>query len=157
MKLIEAIERRKSVRKYKGEKLPADVYSWLKEAIWDVNTKQQGKFRMVLIEEKAVKETKIGFLMGAVKINAPYEIVLVGRKDERVMAGYEGECIVLELTKRQVGTCWLGTYSKEVLQNLCQVSSEEEIFCVIVLGMPYDGGFLNTTFRQMIGCQKRKL
>ncbi len=111
---------------------------------------------MILIEEEAVKQTKIGFLMGAVKINAPYEIVLVGKIEERLMAGYEGEHIVLELTKRQIGTCWLGTYSKDTLQSLCKINSEEEIFCVIALGIPYDGAFLNTTFRQMIGCQKRK-
>lgn len=156
MEIREAIERRKSVRKYQDVKLPQDTYSWLKETLQEINTRNQEKVRMVLVEEKGVKDSKIGFLMGAVKINAPYEVVLVGRKGERLLAGYEGERLVLGLTQREVGTCWLGTYAREVLHNICQVTEEEEIFCVIALGVPYDKSFLNQTFRKMIGCHKRK-
>lgn len=54
-------------------------------------------------------------------------------KDLYEKCGYYGEKIVLELTKLELGTCWVGgTYNKNM--NVLNIANNEELVCVIVVG-----------------------
>ena len=156
MGISQTIMQRKSVRKYSTKSLSVAILKEIEAYIDKVNQQNKGIFRMMLLDGTMAKEGKMGTLFGMVRLNAPYGIVLIGQQDQAARAGYEGEKIVLELTKKGLGTCWLGTYSKEALNQSCHLTTEEQTFCVIALGWPYDGGFFNTTFRNMVGAHKRK-
>jgi nitroreductase len=53
--------------------------------------------------------------------------------DRKEKAGYYGERIVLEATKRGLGTCWVGgTYRRSSIMP--NVADEEELICVITIG-----------------------
>lgn len=63
-------------------------------------------------------------------------IVLKGLKSDKDLkekVGYYGELLILEATKMNLGTCWVGgTFDKE--SNIFQVEADEELICVITVG-----------------------
>lgn len=131
MTLLEAIQSRHSVRRYKDTPLPADVIETLLHKISEINKEGGLHIQLVTDEPKAFRSIlNYGTFSGVTNY-----FVIAGQKaddlDER--AGYYGEQLVLLAQQLGLNTCWAGlTYQK--VAGTYALNEGEKIVCYIALG-----------------------
>ena len=111
MTLLEAIEARHSVRKYKDSPIPEEILTILRNKIWEVNKEAGLHVQLVTDEPKAYRGVMAYGSFSGVK----NYFVMAGKKgedlDEKI--GYYGEQLVLLAQTLGLNTCWTGlSYSK---------------------------------------------
>ncbi|MDP4143004.1 MAG: nitroreductase family protein [Bacillota bacterium] len=157
MNLYNAINSRISIRKYEDLAFDEDTISLIKEKLSTAKPLYDGiRIRLELLEASTLG---LGFLYGLAKIVSPYCIVAVteNKKGYLENIGFIQEQVVLELTDMGIGTCWLGTYNKEKIQESLNLSDSEIITNVIAVGYPYkQKNFRNGTFRNLLGSGRKK-
>ena len=131
MTLLEAIQARHSVRRYKDTPLPADVIETLLQKISEVNAEGDLHIQLVTDEPKGFNSILNYGTFSGVK----NYFVVAGKKaddlDER--AGYYGEQLVLLAQQLGLNTCWAGlTYQK--VAGTYSLNEGEKIVCYIALG-----------------------
>ncbi len=132
MTLLEAIQKRHSVRTYKEKSLPDELIQELQKEISNCNAKGNLHIQLVTEETKAFS----GILAHYGKFSGVKNyIALIGckEKDLEEKVGYYGEHLVLKAQMLGLNTCWVAlTYRK----GKCpvQISSGEKLVCVIAVG-----------------------
>ena len=131
MTLIEAIEARHSVRKYKEGPIPPEVLSILRDKVAEVNSIGGLHVQLVTDEPKAFS----GLMAYGSFSGVRNYFVMAGKKsddlDERT--GYYGEQLVLLAQTLGLNTCWAGlSYSK--IPGTYELNDDEKICCYISLG-----------------------
>ena len=137
MTLLEAIDARRSVRRYISRPLEREAVDCLRAKIDECNSKGNLHIQLVLNERKGFS----GMLAYGSFSGVENYIVMAGRRaddlDERV--GYYGEQIVLLAQQLGLGTCWAGLSYRKV-KGAYALDSEEKVACMISLGYPDDAG-----------------
>ena len=131
MTLLEAIEARHSVRKYKDEPIPEDVLTILKNKVWEINKEAGLHIHLVTDEPKAYSGIMAYGSFSGVK----NYFVMAGKKDDDLdeRIGYYGEQLVLLAQTLGLNTCWTGlSYSK--VPGTYELKEGEKIGCYIALG-----------------------
>lgn len=131
MTLLEAIEARHSVRKYKDDPIPEDILSLIREKVDEVNREAGLHVQLVTDEPKAFG----GVLAYGSFSGVRNYFVMAGPKsdelDEKI--GYYGERLVLLAQTLGLNTCWAGvSYSK--IPGTYELEKDEKIGCYIALG-----------------------
>ena len=131
MTLLEAIEARHSVRKYKDEPIPEEVLAVLRNKVWEVNKEAGLHVQLVTGEPKAFS----GLICYGSFSGVTSYFVMAGKKgddlDEKI--GYYGEQLVLLAQTLGLNTCWAGvSYSK--IPGTYELEDGEKIGCYIALG-----------------------
>ena len=131
MTLLEAIEARHSVRKYKDSPIPEEILAVLKNRVWEINKEAGLHVQLVTEEPKAFS----GVLAYGSFSGVRNYFVMAGPKsddlDEKI--GYYGERLVLLAQTLGLNTCWVGlTFSKRRLP--VHPAKDEKLVCVIALG-----------------------
>lgn len=131
MTLLEAIQARHSVRRYKEEPLPSDIVVALQAKIDSLNAEGRLHIQLVRNEPKAFRGV---FAYGTFSGVTNY-FVVTGQKtadlDER--AGYYGEKLVLYAQTLGLNTCWVGlSYTK--VKNTYTLAQGEKVVCYIAVG-----------------------
>ncbi len=131
MTLLEAIEARHSVRKYKDEPIPEDILATLRNRIWEINQEAGLHIQLVTGEPKAFS----GLICYGTFSGVTNYLVMAGKKgddlDEKV--GYYGEQLVLLAQTLGLNTCWAGvSYSK--IPGTYVLEDDEKIALYIALG-----------------------
>ena len=131
MTLLEAIEARHSVRKYKNEPIPDEILTVLRNKVWEINKEAGLHVQLVTNEPKAYKGVMAYGSFSGVK----NYFVMAGKKgddlDEKI--GYYGEQLVLLAQTLGLNTCWTGlSYSK--VPGTYELGDGEKIGCYIALG-----------------------
>ena len=131
MTLLEAIEARHSVRKYKEDPIPEDILSIIREKVDEVNREAGLHVQLVTDEPKAFS----GVLAYGSFSGVRNYFVMAGPKsddlDEKI--GYYGERLVLLAQTLGLNTCWAGvSYSK--IPGTYELERDEKIGCYIALG-----------------------
>ena len=131
MTLLEAIEARHSVRKYKDSPIPEEILAILRNKVWEINKEAGLHIQLVTDEPKAYKGVMAYGSFSGVK----NYFIMAGKKgddlDEKI--GYYGEQLVLLAQTLGLNTCWTGlSYSK--VPGTYKLESGEKIGCYIALG-----------------------
>ena len=131
MTLLEAIEARHSVRKYKDEPIPEDILSILRDSILEINLETGLHIQLVTNEPKAFSgPMAYGSFSGVSN-----SLVMAGKKcddlDEKV--GYHGERLVLLAQTLGLNSCWAGLSYRKVAGTY-KLESDEKIALYIALG-----------------------
>ena len=131
MTLLEAIEARHSVRRYKDEPIPEDVLSTIRNRIREINEDAGLHIQLVTDEPKAFS----GLICYGTFSGVTNYFVMAGKKgddlDEKV--GYYGEQLVLQAQTLGLNTCWAGvSYSK--IPGTYVLEDDEKIALYIALG-----------------------
>ena len=131
MTLLEAIEARHSVRKYKDSPILEEVLTILRGKVCEINRDAGLHVQRVTDEPKAYKGVMAYGSFSGVK----NYFVMAGKKgddlDEKI--GYYGEQLVLLAQTLGLNTCWTGlSYSK--IPGTYELESGEKIGCYIALG-----------------------
>ncbi len=131
MTLLEAIEARHSVRKYKEDPIPEDILSIIREKVDEVNREAGLHVQLVTDEPKAFG----GVLAYGSFSGVRNYFVMDGPKsddlDEKI--GYYGEWLVLLAQTLGLNTCWAGV-SYSMIPGTYELEKDEKIGCYIALG-----------------------
>lgn len=132
MNILEAMERRHSVRRYLDRPIPSDVRARLRQEIESCN--REGDLHLQLICDEPAAFSGAMARYGRFTGVQNY-IAVVGRKapdlDER--AGYYGERVVLLAQQLGLNTCWVAlTFSKR--RARFTLDEGEKLVLVIALG-----------------------
>ncbi len=131
MTLQEAIQARRSVRKYISKPLTEEMLAALQEMIEDSNREGHLHIQLVTNETRAFK----GIFAYGKFYGVENYLVMVGEKaddlDERV--GYYGEKLVLLAQTLGLNTCWVGL-SYHNIKGVYEIGENEKLACMISLG-----------------------
>ena len=130
MTLLEAIEARHSVRNYKGEPIPEDILSILRDSIREINLKTGLHIQLVTNEPKAFAGgmAKYGKFSGISNY-----IAMVCKKGDDTTLGFYGEKVVLLAQTLGLNTCWVGlTFKKQ--PDSYEVRDGEHLVCLVPVG-----------------------
>ena len=131
MTLLEAIEARHSVRRYKGEPLQEEVLTTLQDRIREINQEAGLHIQLVTGEPKAFS----GIMSYGAFSGVNNYLVMAGKKGEDLdeKLGYYGEQLVLLAQTLGLNSCWAGlSYSK--IPGTYELEDGEKIGCYIALG-----------------------
>jgi nitroreductase len=161
MDLYNAIDNRKSIRKYESRALDTDTVNFVKQELKTTQAMYSDvKVRLEFIEDPGVSTSiGMGFFHGLAKISAPHCIIGISEVKKGYMEnmGFILEQIVLKLTDMGIGTCWLGTYNEPKLSKLLNVQNNKKITILITLGYPYEqNSFRNNGLRNLISSTRKK-
>ncbi len=154
----EEIFKRKSIRKYSKEKVSQELMEEIKEKLSKVTPLYDNiKFQGHLIEDgERLLETFKGVIGNYGKVIAPHYIVVTSEEKEgyKENVGYTFEKIVLWLTGRGIGTCWIGSKIKrELLEKVIIMDEGQVPIILIAFGYPQDINYFNL---EMDPAHKRK-
>lgn len=161
MNTYEAITSRVSTRKYADQPIAADMLRAIQEGMKSYQSMEGSpSYRLELLTEpETVKNTGIGFFGGRLGVNAPYCVVGITQKAQGGMAniGFLLEQFVLDLTAQGLSTCWLATYNRKSIEEICHVQENEAVAIVIAFGYKAtEKSFRNDGMRKIVGSTKRK-
>ena len=131
MTLLEAIQARHPVRKYKDEPIPEEVLAVLRNKVWEINRQAGLHVQLVTGEPKAFS----GLICYCTFSGVTNYFVMAGKKSEDLdeKIGYYGEQLVLLAQTLGLNTCWAGvSYSK--IPGTYELEDGEKIGCYIALG-----------------------
>ncbi|MBQ0022223.1 MAG: nitroreductase [Prevotellaceae bacterium] len=145
MTLLEAIQARRSVRKYIDKPIEENLISILQEKVDEVNRESGLHIQLVTNEPRAFKgKMAYGTFSGVSNYFA-----MVGKKNDTSTSaahasvseriGYYGEQLVLLAQTLGLNTCWVGvTYNN--IKEAYEKGDDEKLYCMIALGYGNDSG-----------------
>ena len=158
--LVTAIRARRSVRSYRNEPLSPDDESFLR-ALVDELSEAEGpsgtRLRLLLSTELELsgKVGTYGVIMGA---RSYVGAVTTNTPGSMLDLGYLFERMVIELTARGLGTCWLGgTFDRKSFAAGADLAPGEILPIITPVGYPAERSGLQDRFmRTMAGSDRRK-
>jgi nitroreductase len=147
MKVSEAIKIRRSVRKYKKERIPKKIITQLLESARlapSAGNRQEWKFIVVENEEK---RKALALAAGQEFVGeAPVVIVGVALSPNRVMScgvpayavdlGIALTHIVLHGVELGLGSCWIGAFNQEEVKKILEIKEEYKVVALLPIGYP---------------------
>jgi nitroreductase len=150
MKVLEAIQKRRSVRKYKENPIPEEALLRVLEA---ARLAPSGKnfqpWKFIIVKDKALKEKLARASAGQYFIaRAPIIIVGCGFPDNcyarmgRYMKSWSVdvtialEHLILQAQEEGLGTCWIGSFEEGEVKALLNVPEEVKVLALTPLGYP---------------------
>lgn len=151
MDVFDAIEKRRSIRKYKDEEVSLDDMVRVIEAGRLAPSWKNGQcWRYIVVGDKALRK-KLGVLVNnnpdvTAYENASYILVLCADPEE---SGYHndqhyyltdaGICMeqsVLAATALGLGTCWLGIFDEKAVKEALKIPDNIRVVALSPLGVP---------------------
>ena len=150
MNLLEAIESRHSVRRYKDKEIEHGIVDQLINYIIQCNDQSGLHIQLILNEPEAFSSKLATYGMFS---NVSNYIAIVGKKNQNLeeTVGYYGEKIVLKAQQLGLNTCWVAlTYSKSKTRII--IEDDEKLYIVIALGYGQNQGHphKSKTFNQVV-------
>jgi len=160
MDILEAISKRVSVRNYQPE--PAGLAD-LEEisrsgerakALTDVN------MQFLLLSNEQIGKEIAGIIGNYGKIiSAPHYFILITQERDGFMvdSGFRFEQLILEATRRNLGTCWVGGMFKETsIRSTLGIDDTWRVIAITPIGHPAADGIASRVLRGIVRASKRK-
>jgi nitroreductase len=143
MDVLEAIRTRRSIRKYKLERIPDEKLNMILEAArLAPSAANRQPWRFVVVEDrerrkalaKAANDQTFVSDAGAivVAISDPEKSARWHEKDTMIAL----EHIVLAATALGYGTCWIGAFDEDAVKNLLKIPAKMKVVAVLPIGIP---------------------
>ena len=150
MKVLEAIQKRRSVRKYKQDPIPEEALLRVLEA---ARLAPSGKnfqpWKFIIVKDKELKEKLARASAGQFFIaKAPIIVIGCGFPDKcyarmgRYMKSWSVdvtialEHLILQAQEEGLGTCWIGSFEEEEVKAILNVPEEVKVLALTPLGYP---------------------
>ncbi|MEM3502922.1 MAG: nitroreductase family protein, partial [Nitrososphaeria archaeon] len=144
--VFEAIQRRRSVRKYLDKEVPMELILKVLEAgrlAPSAHNSQPWHYIIVTDPEKRKKIAESGRWAGFLK-NAP--VVIVGLGDPEASPNWyvvdvtiSMQNMVLEATELGLGTCWVGSFDQDTVKGILNIPEKYKVVALLALGYPANG------------------
>lgn len=148
MEVFEAINKRRSIRKYLETQIPQEVLEKILHAgRLAPSAKNQQPWRFVVVTDKEVKEKLVPACVNQAMVGeAGAVIAIVGVNPTYVMrAGFPAQIIdtgialshmCLAATSEGLGTCIIGAFLPEEVKKVLEVPEEYQVVQLLVVGYP---------------------
>lgn len=150
MKVLEVIQKRRSVRKYKEDPIPEKALMRVLEA---ARLAPSGKnfqpWKFIIVKDKALKEKLAQASAGQFFMaEAPIIIVGCGFPDNcyahmgRYMKSWSVdvtialEHLILQAQEEGLGTCWIGSFEEEEVKAILNIPENVKVLALTPLGYP---------------------
>ncbi|MDD1774899.1 MAG: nitroreductase family protein [Methanobacterium sp.] len=146
MDVFEAINKRRSIRKYKNTTIEEDKLDKILEAARispSAANRQEWKF--IVVKNQDIRNKLVEAANGQKFVgDAPVTIVACSTESERIMpCGQHAYTVdlsiavsfmILEATELGLGTCWLGAYDEEAVKKILDIPKEIRVPAMFTLG-----------------------
>lgn len=150
MSVLKIIQKRRSLRKYRGDRVPEDVLQRVLEAArLAPSGKNYQPWKFIIVQDKELKEklaraSAEQFFMA----EAPIIIVACGFPDNsysrmgRYMKSWPVdvtialEHLILQATEEGLGTCWIGSFEETEVKAILSIPEEVKVLALTPLGYP---------------------
>ena len=151
--VLEAIKKRKSVRRYLDKKIPEDILKEIMEAArlapsasnrqpWKLVIVQDKELRQQLIQasrnQSFVGEASVVIAGCATNIN---HIMPNGVHSYPVDLAIALDHISLQAVELGLGTCWIGAFNQEKVKEILHITDDVTVVCLMTMGYPAGDGF----------------
>ena len=155
MKIIETIQKRRSVRTYTGEQLSNEHLVQIKQYISQLQAPFGIKARIEPIsthsDENSIKLGTYGWIKGACNYMA---LIFEDAPFAETAAAYMFEQAILFCTDLELGTCWLGgAFSRSDFKKQIQLKENEKLRIVSPVG--YASGGKSFLEKYIVGSEKK--
>ena len=146
--VMDEIKNRYSVRKYKSTKVEEEKLSAILEAVrLAPSARNYQNWHFVVIKDKD-RRKRLAEICKDQKFvaEAPVTIAICMTNLDYVMSGgtpayivdgaIAGEHIALQAVKLGLGTCWIGAFSHEPLEEFLNLPKDFRVVCLLTLGYP---------------------
>ena len=153
----QAIDGRRSVRKFTGEALEPSVAGELEQLCRACAHLPGGGVRVVPVNGQDAGRRIFRWLPGGLatfihRSSLAFAILSSGLPYDPEDAGFCGEQVVLDACSHGVGTCWVsGTFSRKAALSLAGAVAGERVVCVIAAGRPDSGAPVRHKHRKSFG------
>ena len=160
--MIEAINRRVSVRTYADRPLEQDTKERLQGLLQEEGPGPLGhavRFVLVDLSEQDRKEVRHLGTYGVIRGAGLYVAGILGdTRGDMVDLGYCLEKLILRMTLLGLGTCWMGgTFNRAGFAHRIGLSGDEVIPAITPVGYAaHRKSIVDATFRRMVGADNRK-
>jgi nitroreductase len=140
---------RRSVRRYKPDRVPEKLIEQLLEAgRWAPSATNRQPWAFVVVQDQAIlqqvaQHAAYYFIRWAHVAEAPLLIILCGHRKSRIYRQYlhediglAGGQIMLQAHALGLGTCWIGGLDRKAIAAILQVPDEWEIVGLLTVGFP---------------------
>ncbi len=150
MKVLDVIQKRRSIRKYKEDPIPEEAFRRVLEAARlapSGSNIQPWKF--IIVKDKALKEKLAQASAGQFFMaEAPVIIVGCGFPDNcyahmgRYMKSWSVdvtialEHLILQAQEEGLGTCWIGSFEEEEVKAILNIPENVKVLALTPLGYP---------------------
>jgi len=150
MKILDVIQERKSIRRYKEDSLPEDVlHRILDSARLAPSGKNFQPWKFILVRDAKMKEKLAAVSRGQTFIaKAPIIVVACGfpersyQRQGNYMSSWvidvsiAVEHLMLQAQEEGLGTCWIGAFEEKDVKKLLDIPSEVKVLALTPLGYP---------------------
>lgn len=140
MKMLKVMEKRRSVREYKDKALSSQDLQQVMdycETYPKLSQKTELEFNFLENGEDVASKLEGTAGYSGVMITAPHYLLVMASDSDTIYqsAGYAGEWIILNVTKHDIGTCWIdGVDQSDKIKELLGVKSDKKVIGLIALG-----------------------
>ena len=150
MKVLDVIQKRRSIRKYKEDPIPEkDLMRVLEAARLAPSGKNFQPWKFIIVKDKALKEKLAQASAGQFFMaEAPIIIVGCGFPDNcyahmgRYMKSWSVdvtialEHLILQAQEEGLGTCWIGSFEEEEVKAILNIPENVKVLALTPLGYP---------------------
>ena len=152
MDAIEAIKKRRTIRRYEQKEIPVEI---LEKLVDGARLAPSGgnfqPWEFIIVNEKDMVDKVFPTLAWAAYLGkegpppegkrpVAYIVVLINKEIKAPTplrdVGAAVENILLAAVEEGIGTCWIGSVNRKKLSEILEVPPTHEIDCVVALGYP---------------------
>jgi nitroreductase len=141
MGVFDTIKDRRSIRTYKGERIPKDKLEKLLEAARlapSAANRQNWKF--IVVENEQIKNQLVTACNNQAFVGTASHIIAgIGdpaQKWHQVDLAIALEHIVLEAVELELGTCWIGAFNEEEVKKILKIPQDRKVIALLTVGIP---------------------
>jgi nitroreductase len=155
MNVMEAIRKRKSVRKYLNKKVEEDkLFAVLEAGRLAPSASNRQEWRFIIVRDQVSKK-KLAEAANNQSLIAEASIVIAAcaETDEHVMSCGQAcypidvaialDHITLAAVELGLGTFWIGAFDEKKVKQILEIPSEVRVVALMPLGYPYDSSVVN--------------
>jgi nitroreductase len=143
MDVLEAIRMRRSIRKYRPERIPDEKLETILEAArLAPSAANRQPWRFVVVEDRERRKALAKAANDQIFISDAGAIVVAISDPEKSARWHEKdtmialEHIVLAATALGYGTCWIGAFDEDAVKTLLKIPAKMKVVAVLPIGIP---------------------
>lgn len=162
MEVLEAIGKRRSVRRYLDKEVPREsLLRVLEAARLALSAANIQPWHFVVVTDRE-RRRRIAESGAFARFVAEAPVVIVGCGDRKasprwhvVDVSIAMEHMVLEATELGLGTCWIGSFDEQVVREVAKIPERFSVVALLALGYPREGADLMGALVHAIRRRKR--
>jgi len=141
MGVFDTIKDRRSIRTYKGERIPKDKLEKLLEtARLAPSAANRQNWKFIVVENEQIKNQLVTACNNQAFVGTTSHIIAgIGdpaQKWHQVDLAIALEHIVLEAVELGLGTCWIGAFNEEEVKKILKIPQDRKVVGLLTVGIP---------------------